>query len=164
VTCICIIDTSVFVNLLDVPGRNQDKDSVIKTFEEYIELGAIFILPMATIIETGNHIAQNGNGAVRRSTAQRFCTAIKAAFSSEPPYRLSEFPQTKEVLNWIDHFPDLAGQNKSVQRAGEGTSFGDLSIIEEYNKCVSRFSMTEVFVWSFDEDLNRCLYKPGNIS
>ncbi|MCE2746804.1 MAG: hypothetical protein LW710_12985 [Burkholderiales bacterium] len=151
---ICIIDTSVFLNLLNVPGKNQDKDTVTASFTAYAELGVTFILPMATIIETGNHIAQNGDGGTRRKTAQRFCKAVKGAFSGDAPYQPSEFPNSAEVLTWIDNFPDKAGANKSPQKTGEGTSFGDLSIIEEFNKCVSRFSTREVFVWSLDSDLS----------
>lgn len=152
---VCIIDTSVFLNLLNVPGKNQDKDSVIQSFADYVELEVTFILPMATIIETGNHIAQNGNGGLRRQTAMRFCEAIKGAFNGEAPYKPSEFPSSSEVLSWVDTFPDLAGKNKSPQKNLEGTSFGDLSIIEEYKKCVSRFSMSEIFIWSLDQDLQQ---------
>lgn len=151
---VCIIDTSVFLNLLNVPSKNQDKDSIKMAFTEYAELGATFILPMAIIIETGNHIAQNGDGGTRRKTAQRFCKAVKGAFSGDAPYIPSEFPNSAEVLTWIDQFPDQAGMNKSPQKTGEGTSFGDLSIIEEFHKCVNRFPTLEVFVWSLDSDLS----------
>ncbi len=57
-SAISIIDTSVFLNLLDVPNRNGEREQVYQAFSEYVELGATFILPMATIIETGNHIAR----------------------------------------------------------------------------------------------------------
>lgn len=55
---ICIIDTSIFLNILDVPSRNNDKERVIRDFEEYIQSEQVsFFLPMATVLETGNHIA-----------------------------------------------------------------------------------------------------------
>lgn len=158
---VCIIDTSVFLNLLNVPGRNQDVENVASSFREYVELDATFILPMATIIETGNHIAQNGNGSLRRATAIRFCNAVRGAFEGKAPYQMSEFPNTTEILTWLDRFPDAAGQNKSTTKTSEGTSFGDLSIITEYEKCVARFPMTEVFIWSLDSDLNNYRYKPS---
>jgi len=158
---VCIIDTSVFLNLLNVPGKNQDKNSVNQSFVEYVELEVTFILPMATIIETGNHIAQNGNGGKRRATALRFCEAVKGAFNGDAPYKPSEFPSSAEVLSWIDTYPDLAGKNKSPYKTLEGTSFGDLSIIEEYKKCVSRFSMSEIFIWSLDQDLQQYHHRTG---
>lgn len=159
-SAVCLIDTSVFLNLLNVPGRNQDAASVSADFVEYVASGCTFILPMATVLETGNHVAQNGSGGVRRTTALRFCDAVAAAFGAVPPYRLSEFPSTAEVMSWLAEFPTKAGENKSAARTGEGTSFGDLSIIKEYEKCVSRFPMTEVFVWSLDSDLSALHHMP----
>lgn len=150
---ICIIDTSVFLNILDVPNRNDQRDEVFASFEEYINLEATFILPMATIVETGNHIAQNGNGAKRREVAQKFCNEVRAALNGKAPYKISEFPKSKEVLEWLGDFPQHAGANKSVTKPNEGTSFGDLSIIKEFNKCIDKFSMSEVFIWSLDSDL-----------
>lgn len=152
---VCIIDTSIFLNLLNVPGRNQDAYEVTASYKDYVELNATFVLPMATIIETGNHIAQNGDGGTRRTTAERFCTVIQGAFLGDAPYRPSEFPSMKEVTLWLHRFPDLAGKNKSPTKTSEGTSFGDLSIIEEFNKCTSLFSMSEVFIWSLDSDLSQ---------
>lgn len=151
---VCIIDTSIFLNLLNVPGKNQDKAKVVEDFTEYAQSGVTFILPMATIIETGNHIAQNGDGNLRRQTADRFCIAVKGAFNGQAPYRPSEFPSTTEILTWIDDFPRCAGQNKSPTKIHEGTSFGDLSIIKEFEKSCSKFPMTEIFIWSLDCDLS----------
>lgn len=150
---VCIIDTSIFLNLLNVSGRNQQRESVNSDFIEYVNLGATFILPMATIIETGNHIAQNGNGVERRESALRFCEAVRGAFEDRAPYRLSEFPASTDILEWLDKFPDCAGRNKSPKKTGEGTSFGALSIIEEYRRCVKLFRSREIFIWSLDDDL-----------
>ncbi|HIE0912171.1 TPA: hypothetical protein ACXJOV_003184 [Serratia marcescens] len=161
-SAVCIIDTSVFLNLLNVPGKNQARDSIVQSYSDFVELETTFILPMATIIETGNHIAQNGNGTLRRETAERFRITVKGAFTGEAPYRTSEFPNTTEILLWLDRFPLLAGQNKSPAKTSEGTSFGDLSIIVEYEKCVERFPLTEVFIWSLDSDLDQYRHTPRN--
>ena len=150
---ICLIDTSIFLNLLNVPKCNQDRALVMGDYEIYAQSGCTFLLPMATIIETGNHIAQNGDGTIRRKTALRFVKEVKAALKGESPWSLTQFPNTAEILLWIDNFPDLAGKNKAPDKY-EGTSFGDLSIIEEFNKSCRRFPMSEVFIWSLDSDLS----------
>lgn len=149
---ICLIDTSVFLNILNVPRCNEDRESVMQNFQEYIELGCTFLLPMATILETGNHIAQNGDGTIRRKTAIYFVEQVKAAFNGEAPWRPTAFLDTKEILSWIDQFPDLAGKNKAPDKQ-EGTSFGDLNIIQEFHKSCQRCPMSEVFIWSLDRDL-----------
>lgn len=151
---ICLIDTSIFLNILNVPNCNENHKLVLEDFQTYIESGCTFLLPMATIIETGNHIAQNGNGTIRRETAIRFVEQVKAAFNGEAPWKLTTFPNTEEIMLWIDKFSDLAGRNKTPDKQ-EGTSFGDLSIIEEFNNSCRKFSMSEVFIWSLDSDLSR---------
>lgn len=149
---ICLIDTSIFLNLLDVPNRNESKEEVAKDFETFAEAGCTFLLPMVTIVETGNHIAQNGDGGLRRTVAQRFIFAVKTAFSGEAPWQPVVFPTMQEISDWIDQFPDFAGRNKAPDKP-EGTSFGDLSIIQEFHKACTRFPMSEVFIWSLDSDL-----------
>ncbi len=149
---ICLIDTSIFLEIVDVPKYNQHRASVLEDFETYYLAGFTFLLPMATILETGNHIAQNGDGRMRRKTAIRFVEQVKAAFNGEAPWRPTTFPSTAEILEWIDQFPDEAGKNKAPNKQ-EGTSFGDLSIIQEYHKACNKFSMSEVFIWSLDSDL-----------
>lgn len=149
---ICLIDTSIFLEILNVPNYNQHRASVLEDFITYSQAGCTFLLPMATILETGNHIAQNGDGTLRRKTAIHFVEQVKAAFTGEAPWRPTTFPNTEEILLWIDQFPDLAGKNKAPLKL-EGTSFGDLSIIQEFHKSCNLFSMSEVFIWSLDSDL-----------
>lgn len=159
-SCTCIIDTTVFLNLLNVPNKNQDRQKIQKDFLTYQASGAEFILPMATIIETGNHIAQNGDGNRRREVALRFCASVKGAFNGDAPYQPSDFPDKHEVLTWLDLFPNLAGKNSKDETKLEGTSFGDLSIIEEFNKAVRLNKRSEVFIWSLDRDLQSYHHQP----
>lgn len=151
---VCLIDTSIFLNMLDVPNCNESRAEIAEDFKTFAEAGCTFLLPMATILETGNHIAQNGDGNLRRETAERFVAAVKGAFLGEAPWRPVVFPLTEEILSWIDTFPDHAGCNKTPAKQ-EGTSFGDLTIIQEFKKACARFSMSEVFIWSLDSDLQR---------
>ncbi|MBE9227414.1 hypothetical protein IQ264_18460 [Phormidium sp. LEGE 05292] len=156
---ICLIDTSIFLEILNVPNYNQHRESVLEDFQTYSQCGCTFLLPMANILETGNLIAQNGDGTMRRKTALRFVAEVKAAFRGEAPWRPTTFPDTQEILKWIDKFPDLAGRNKAPDKQ-EGTSFGDLSIIQEFQNACNLFSMSEVFIWSLDRDLANHHQKP----
>ena len=54
---IVIVDTSVLLNVLDVPAFNQDRAEVFERFGELLDADANFLLPMAAIFETGDHIA-----------------------------------------------------------------------------------------------------------
>lgn len=150
---LCIIDTSIFTNLLNVPTKNELKDKVIDDFKAYIGLGFEFILPMTTVIETGNHIAQNGDGSLRRKIAKQFCGLVRDALTGQAPYRISPMPDIQFMLNWLDNFPDHAGKNKHSAKRFEGTSFGDLLIIKEFERLCGLNPNAEIFIWSLDQDL-----------
>lgn len=150
---ICLVDTSIFLNILNVPNRNNERNEILKQFQEYIELGFSFIIPMATVIETGNHIAQNGDGNTRREVAQFFVNTLEKTFTGEAPFRISKWLSQSEIKAWLAEFPSHAQRNKSSTRTTEGTSFGDLSIIKEFEQNCTKFPMSEIFIWSLDDDL-----------
>lgn len=125
-------------------------------------MDASFIIPMATIIETGNHIAQNGDGTIRRKTAQKFYNCVMQTINGDAPYKISDFPTNDEIKSWIGLFPDLAMRNKSPEKQ-EGTSFGDLTIIQEFEKQKRLHKNYEIWIWSLDSDLQSHHYKPPKI-
>ncbi len=65
------VDTSIFANLLDVPGRAQQRDRVRREQREWAAARCGLVLPVATVIETGNHIAQLANGQCRCKALDR---------------------------------------------------------------------------------------------
>lgn len=50
-----------------MPGRNQQRDEVMAELKELVKEpnSNVLILPFATIIETGNHIAHCGDGHLK---------------------------------------------------------------------------------------------------
>ena len=76
---IVIVDTSVFLNILDVPGRNQHRDQTLNAVESHVWNGDHLYLPVPCIIETGNHIARLPNGHHRYRFAQDFVAAVTEA-------------------------------------------------------------------------------------
>jgi hypothetical protein len=139
-----LVDTSVLLNVLDVPGRNQDRAAVFATLVAHVEQNDHLLLPMAAIVETGNHIAHVRDGNERRSAAQRFVDEIRKALQGDTPWRPVNFPTNEQVLKWLHDFPD---------RASAGIGFGDLSIIKEWETCCTRFPMSRVKIWALDEHL-----------
>jgi hypothetical protein len=83
---ICLIDTSIFVEILDVPRMAADHELVILELQAKIENEESLFLPMATILETGNHIAQNGDGRQRRVCALNFVTQVEKALRGHSPF------------------------------------------------------------------------------
>jgi predicted nucleic acid-binding protein len=143
-SAIVIVDTSVLLNIMNVPDRNQRRNDVLDQLEKLINAGSHLFIPMAAIVEVGNHIAQVSNGAHRRSAAERFVKEVRRALADEAPWKPINFPSNQEVLSWLDAFPDSATR---------GMGMGDLSIKKEWEELCQRYPMSRVRVWTLDADL-----------
>lgn len=143
-SAIVIVDTSILLNILDVPGRNESRTEVLTALDARIEAGDHLFIPMSAIVEVGNHIAQLSSGAQRRATAERFVAEVRKALADEAPWKPINFPSNLEVLGWLDAFPDAAMQ---------GLGMGDLSIKKEWETLCAKYRMSRVRVWTLDEDL-----------
>lgn len=152
-SAIVLLDTSVYLNVLDVPGFNQDKDAVFAEFQAAIQDADYFLLPLAAVWETGNHIAHLVDGQQRRAYAQKLVDDVAKAFEGQAPYRTTHFPARDEFANWLTDFPDAAMRNKSAGKTTEGTSLADLSIIKEWEHNCMLHPMSRVRIWSLDADL-----------
>lgn len=152
---IVIVDTSVLLNIMCVPGRNQHQGTVLHRLGELVEAGDHLFIPMAAIVEVGNHIAQVKNGAHRRAAAERFVKEVRSALLDEAPWKPINFPSNQHVLSWLDAFPDSATH---------GIGMGDLSIKKEWEELCRRHRMSRVWVWTLDGDLaslDRQVRKPS---
>lgn len=102
---VVIVDTSVYLNILNVPGFNQDRDAVEGRFRQLADDGANLLLPMGAIFETGNHIADVHDGRQRRRYATVFADQVRKALNGEAPWTLASLPEADELMHWLDSFP-----------------------------------------------------------
>ncbi len=144
---IYIVDTSILLNILDVPERNQDRDTVLLEFEKRIKARSRFQLPIAVIIETGNHIAdiRIRNGRHRRRCAEKFCDMVEKALAGKAPWVVTPMPDVGEIRKWLADFPD--------QYAMQGFGIADRSIIHVWEEARTRNRGYQVTIWSLDQNL-----------
>ncbi|TFH48281.1 MAG: hypothetical protein E4G89_06565 [Methanothrix sp.] len=146
-SAICLIDTSIFVEILNVPNKASEHEQVILELQGKIENEETLFLPMATILETGNHVAQNGDGGQRRSCALKFVSRVQEALEGRSPFKPISFLKAEQLQQWLSEFPEHANQKISL---------GDLSIIHDYNRLCQQSPRREIYVWSKDHRLSRC--------
>jgi len=142
---ICLIDTTIFCEILNVPDCTANRNEVMRHLQRHLENGTTLLLPLAVIFETGAHIAQNGDGRLRRDTAERFVEYVREALQGGAPWKPTPFPQNDEILIWINNFPDVAMTE---------LSFADQSIIEEFHRQCRLNQGRRVFIWSHDHHLS----------
>jgi hypothetical protein len=142
--CIRIVDTSVLCNLLRVPNLEQEAERAAQEFRDAIRVRDALLLPIAVIYETGNHIAQNGDGRKRRAVAGAFTQMVELAFSGKIPFTPTPLQNPDDLLAWLPEFPD---------RAVKGIGFADLSIIKGFEQQCERNQARRVMIWSYDQHL-----------
>ena len=148
---IVIVDTSVLLNVFDVPAFNQDRDAVFGQFEELVDAGASFLLPMAAVFETGDHIADLSDGGWRRCYAEIFRNKIREALAGEAPWVPIRFPDSQQLAKWLESFPEYAMI---------GPDMSDLSIIKAWEAECARHQSRRVRIWSLDRHLQGYDRKP----
>lgn len=143
-SAIVLLDTSVYLNVLDVPGFNQDRLAVLEEFERAVNAHERFLLPLASVWEAGKHIAQLSDGRQRRIWAEKLTSDVGSAFAGNTPYSATHFPKREEFEGWLALFPNSATQGKSL---------ADHSLIQEWQRNCDLNPRLRVRIWSLDSDL-----------
>lgn len=142
------MDTSIVMNLLEIPNMCSDAAKVKEEFHSAVNEKETLILPISTIIESGNHIAHIADGTIRRKKALKFQEFLKKTAKEEAPWTLYGVELTKEdLLILAEQFPDKALQ----MRMG----IGDMSIIRFYEKYKEITpAIGRIMIWSTDRHLS----------
>jgi hypothetical protein len=142
---IVIVDTSVFFHVVEVAEKPSEARLRI-----HIELlqrtdrGDVLLLPVATIVETGNLIAQRGDGTERRTSALRYARQVRRALAGVSPFEPTRFFDVAELAAWLDVYPEYAMREIGM---------GDLSLIKEWEHQRVVHPAARVQIWSLDGDL-----------
>ena len=121
---VIIIDTSILCAFLNVPGKetcgpagdtwNQQRAET--TFADEEDAGTTFVLPLTSIIETGNHISQVRGD--RYSYARSLAAIILKTANEETPWaafsRQSSLWSPEKLKILAETWPELASQKISL--------------------------------------------------
>lgn len=149
---VLFVDTSVLLNLLAVPGFDQDRANMAVQLSEFVEAASVLILPTAAIIETGNHITHVSDGGERRAAIERFAAVLEKTISRTAPWELNSVEWSDGYLRMI-----LDGSGTGMTMAEQvvnGLGVGDLTILAEAKQYRNRTQIPDVRVWSLDRQLN----------
>lgn len=141
---IVIIDTSIFSNVLNVPDYNGDHATTITLFEEFIYADASFLLPLAAVFETGNHIGRIADGTRRRHYAEAFRDRVTEALQGRAYWFPTRYPDNERLVEWLREFPDSAMT---------GMGLADFSIKKEWDATRALNPGRRVRIWSLDKHL-----------
>lgn len=142
---VCIIDTSIVVELLGLPGFSGQHEVHLASFAERARAKETFLLPLPVLFETGNHVAQIPDGRLRREWADRFVTFANQALLGETPFVPTPFPAIQDVASWLEDFADHAMRQVGLV---------DRSLIDLFDRQRALLKGTRhVYIWSLDQAL-----------
>lgn len=121
---VLILDTSIMCCWLEIPGKETagsegdvwDHNRVNELLGAESEAGSTFVLPLATLIETGNHIAQAGQRRYELAVALMSCLA-KSLEEESPWVAFTDQAElwTKErMASLAQQWPDAAVARHSI--------------------------------------------------
>lgn len=143
------VDTSVLVEILDVPDRNANRHAVVEELNGKRNR-VHFILPTAAVIETGNHIHHVKDGGARRKCARAFAEVLRLTAAGEAPWTLFESLWDGAFL---DSVRSGAGTATDIVQhfVAQSLSCGDLTVVAERDIYRTRVPpSTEVGIWTLD--------------
>ena len=144
------VDTSILVELLDVPDRNANRESVSSELADKRRAHVHLILPTAAVIETGNHIHHVKDGTARHRCAKAFAQVLRLTAEGEAPWTLFESMWDGAFLTAVR---EGAGTATGIVEhfVAQSLSCGDLSVIAERDVYRSRVAKTtDVGIWTLD--------------
>lgn len=149
------IDTSIMLNLLEVPGKCSEKETVKREWIEVLQRKETLIMPIATIIETGNHIAHIADGNVRRTVTLKFKEFLEKTAESKAPWTLYGNGLDKDEIKYLaEHIDEFTRFQVGI---------GDMTIIYAYEKYLKEQpAVGTIMIWSTDEHL--AAYRQENVS
>ena len=121
---VLILDTSVLCCWLQVPGKEEagpvndrwNHDRINTLLEEERAKDSTFVLPIATLIETGNHIAQAPSHRFER--ANSLATYLREAADAQSPWAafIDQTPlwQSENLRLLAETWPHLAMGGVSI--------------------------------------------------
>jgi len=149
-----LVDTSILVEILNVPGKNANRRRVVAQLgEKDRDASVSLMLPTAAVIETGNHIHHVPDGHARRGCAQNFARILALTIAGDAPWTLLNARWDAPLLDAIRSGAGT-GMDLVEHATKQCLSCGDLSVVaerDEYRRRVSKG--IKVVIWTVDEKM-----------
>jgi hypothetical protein len=113
-----------------------------------LKAGVRFILPTATVVETGNHVFQVKDGSARRRCAGTFAALLRKTAMREAPWVLHERTWDGGFLAALCD-GGSTGLDLTEHAARQQLGTGDLSIVAERDLYASR-AQARVRIWTLE--------------
>lgn len=147
------IDTSVLLEILEVPNRCDDSKKYQTEFAEFaLKKQATIIMPISVLIETGNHINHiKNNPTAKKNSVDKFISILDLFVNDTSPWSFYGYDfGSEDVTRIVNDYNDLVYS---------GVGIGDAFIIDSYNQYIQKLKLDnkenhQILIWSKDKHLS----------
>jgi len=150
-----LLDTSVVLELLEVPGCHDPSLGIAEEFENRALDGVQFHLPVAAVVEAGSHVGRVNEGHGRRVAAFRLEAMIEKTLDRRAPWTFNPMTWDVALLRRLVQPQHSAVLHLAESLARQFLEMGDLLILGEFRRLRENLDrhVVELDVWTLDESL-----------
>jgi hypothetical protein len=154
-----VVDTSYLLELFQVPGNTNPKAAVVvaQKFQQGINSGVQFFVPLPVLFELGNHIADVPNGGLLRQLALQLKDAVKEWLAGNTPFTVvSSMDDSRTVKDFCVALGSLTQKFSALVPSQHGLT--DTAVVVEAERLRSRYidsslSKYRVYIWTRHQSL-----------
>lgn len=146
-----LLDSSILIELLDIPFEAAYHSQVVQEVDKRHARGVELRLPVAAVIESGDHVSKVADGAARRACASRLSMLLRASFDSTAPWKFSYLEWDRGMLDFLLR-DNLSGSMLIEWFTAKHLEMGDIVILSELHRLRANLDPTfvQVDVWTTD--------------
>lgn len=150
-----LLDTSVLVELLKVPGECSRHDATVAEFETRATPPIELQMPVAAIVEAGAHVGRIVDGYERRACATRFVAMVNSTVQRRAPWSFTPLDWDVAFLGELSHPTDDRAPELVDSLTRQFLEMGDLLIVSEFRRLRQNLDrrVIDVDVWTYDGSL-----------
>lgn len=150
-----LLDTSILVELLQVPGECARHHATVAEFEARSVPPTELQMPVASIVEAGAHVGRVANGHERRACAGRFAKMVRSTVDREAPWSFTPLDWDVAFLSELTAPTDDRAPKIVESLSRQFLEMGDLLIVSEFRRVKANLDarVVDVDVWTYDGNL-----------
>lgn len=147
-----LLDTSIVVELLQVPYEFDHLDEIALAFEEKIENRVQLHLPVASVVESGAHVSRVRDGNSRRQCALRLKQMIERTLRGEAPWSFNPVAWDDGLLGELIEPTAHKAVDFVESLASRHLEMGDLLVVTEFKRLRANLDrrFVDLDVWTLD--------------
>lgn len=148
-----LIDSCILIDLLDIPYESEELEVRKAELQERHRAGVQMLIPVAVVIEVGQHVQRIGQGYDRRRCADAYVAILRKTLAGNAPWHFTSVAWNADFLTTLIELPHWPEGNLVESLAVKHHEMGDAAIIAELMSLRANLRDVKVGVWTRDAKL-----------